>query len=227
MKLITKAIITAMKEEADHIIKRFNLKEVKTLKNIKIYEWTKKNSWEQIVLVISWIWKVQSTIATTYLFENYLIEKLINVWIAWNLWNMDVKVWDVFIPNTFIQHDIYIPFDWEHLNYAKDPIFLEYAIDKNYDLRKFWLIMNWICLTWDQFIDDKEKVKELRELYWADIVDMEAFCVLSVARENNALDKCVVIKAVSDWADNEAIEAHMNNLDFAMQNSIDILELVI
>jgi nucleoside phosphorylase len=30
------------------------------------------------------------------------------------------------------------------------------------------------------------------------LVEMEAFAILSVAREYNALDKCVVIKAVSD-----------------------------
>jgi hypothetical protein len=35
---LTKAIITAMKEEADLIIKKFGLKETKSLKNIKIFE---------------------------------------------------------------------------------------------------------------------------------------------------------------------------------------------
>jgi hypothetical protein len=35
---LTKAIITAMKEEAELIIKKFNLKETKSLKNIKIFE---------------------------------------------------------------------------------------------------------------------------------------------------------------------------------------------
>jgi len=34
----TKAIITAMKEEADYIIENFNLQLKKELKNIKIYE---------------------------------------------------------------------------------------------------------------------------------------------------------------------------------------------
>jgi hypothetical protein len=34
--------------------------------------------------------------------------------------------------------------------------------------------------------------------YLADICEMEAFVILSVAREYNMLDKCVVIKAVSD-----------------------------
>lgn len=226
---ITKAIITAMKEEADLIIQRFWLKEVKKMKNITIFEWEREVDWETetIVLALSWIGKIQSTIATTYLLENYDITKLLNIGIAWNIAGIDIKVWDVFLPNTFIQHDMYLPFEGEHLDYAKKAIFLEYAIGNNLDLNKFWLLLNGVCLTGDQFIDDELKVQELSQQYWADICEMEAFAILSVAREYNMLDKCVVIKAVSDWADNEAKDDHMKNLDFAMQNSVQVLELVL
>lgn len=225
----TKAIVTAMKEEANLIIEKFGLKEVKGLKNIKIFETIRKTeeSDEKIVLVFSWIWKIQASIATSYLLENYSVDKLINIWIAGNLsWN-DLKIGDVILPNTFVQQDMYLPFEWEHLNYAKKPIFLEYAVWENYDLQKFGLILNWVCVTWDEFVDKQERVDELRIDFWADICDMEAFAVLSVAREYDILDKCVVIKSISDWADNEAKEAHMDNLDFAMQNGISILEFIL
>lgn len=226
---LTKVIITTMKEEADLIIEKFELKEVKSLANIKIFEWNREvNEWkEKIVLALAWIWKIQASIATTYILENYIVDKIINIWIAWNLNNSDAKIWDVFLPNTFVQHDMYLPFEWSHLDYAKKAIFIEYAVWENFDLKKFWLILNWVCLTWDQFIDDEEKVKILREDYSADICEMEAFSILSVAREYNVLDKCVVIKAISDWANNEAIDTHMDNLEFAMKNSIDVLELVL
>lgn len=228
MKL-TKIIITAMKEEADIIIKRFNLKEFEKKNNLVFFEWNRETDlWkEKIILVLAGIWKIQSAIAMTHILENYMPDKIVNIWIAWNLNDTDAKIWDVFLPNTFIQHDMYLPFEWAHLDYAKKPIFLNYAVWNAYDLNKFWLILNWVCLTWDQFIDDAEKVKELRNTHLADICEMEAFAILSVAREYNMLDKCVVIKAISDWADNEAINAHMNNLDFAMNNSVDVLELVL
>ena len=221
---LTKAIITAMKEEAELIIKKFNLKETKSLRNIKIFEWTRSwDDWEEnLVLVLWWIWKIQAAIATTYLLENYSVDKIINIWIAGNLTGNDLKVWDVLLPNTFIQQDMYLPFEWSHLDYAKKPIFLEYAIWENYDLQKFWLILNWVCVTGDEFVDKEERISKLRVDFWADICEMEAFSILSVAREYNMLDKCIVIKAISDWADNEAKEAHMNNLEFAMNNSISI-----
>lgn len=226
---LTKVIITAMKEEADLIIDKFNLKQEKKLQNIIVYEWIRElaGEKEKIVLVLSWIWKIQSSIATTYVFENYQVDKIINIWIAGSLNNMDIKVGDIFIPNTFIQHDLYLPFEWNHLDYAKKPIFLEYAIWENIDLTKFWLVLNWVCVTWDQFIDSDEKINQLRDNYVADICEMESFAILSVAREYNSLDKCVVIKWVSDWADNSAKDEHMNNLDFAMKNSIWVLEMVL
>lgn len=229
---LTKAIITAMKEEADIIINKFWLEEIetKTIPNwLKIFEWTRtSDDWEEkIVLVLAGIWKIAATIATTYLFENYDVFKLINIGIAWNLNNIDVKVWDVFIPNTFIQHDMYLPFEWEHLDYAKKAIFLETSVWENYDLEKFGLILNGVCLTWDQFIDDKEKQSELRDNFSWDIVEMEAFAILSVSRSYNSLDKTIVIKAVSDWANSDSKDDHMDNLQFAMENSIAVLEFVL
>ena len=214
---LTKAIITAMKEEAELIIKKFNLKETKS--------W---DDWEEnLVLVLWWIWKIQAAIATTYLLENYSVDKIINIWIAGNLTGNDLKVWDVLLPNTFIQQDMYLPFEWSHLDYAKKPIFLEYAIWENYDLQKFWLILNWVCVTGDEFVDKEERISKLRVDFWADICEMEAFAILTTAREYGILDKCIDIKAISDWADNEAKDAHMNNLEFAMENSIAILEFVL
>jgi adenosylhomocysteine nucleosidase len=218
-----------MQEEADLIIKRFELKKIENNKGFNIYEWPRETElWdEKIVLALAWIWKIQSALTTTYILENYIPDKIVNIWIAGNLNNTDASIWDVFLPNTFIQHDMYLPFEWDHLDYAKKPIFLNYAIWDAYDLHKFWLILSWVCLTGDKFIDNEEKVKELREKHWADICEMEAFSILSVARQYDLLDKCVVIKAISDWADNNAKDAHMNNLEFAMNNSVDILELVL
>lgn len=226
---LTKAIITAMKEEAEIIIKKFDLKETNKLKNIKIFEGKRvgDDGEENIILVLAWIGKIQASIATTYLLENYSVDKIINIWIAGNISGTDLKIWDVVLPNTFIQHDIYLPFEWEHLDYAKKPIFLEYAVWENYDLQKFWLMLNWVCVTWDEFIDNEEKISDLRINFWADVCEMEAFAILSVAREYDMLDKCIVIKAVSDGADNEAKEAHMTNLDFAMENSVSILDFIL
>jgi nucleoside phosphorylase len=56
---------------------------------------------------------------------------------------------------------------------------------------------------------------------------MEAYAILSVAKNYDALDKMVVIKSVSDGADNEAADAHVGNLEAAMKNAVIILELIL
>jgi phosphorylase superfamily len=77
---------------------------------------------------------------------------------------------------------MYLPFDGEHLNYAKSPIFLP-SLAINLGKREDWIHHEGFCLTGDQFIDDTEKVRELREQTGAHVVEMEAFAVASVARE--------------------------------------------
>lgn len=216
------AIITAMKEEADHIINNYNLEKVKELKHMKIYE----NN--DIVLFLAGIWKIQASIATTYLCLHYDFDSLINIGIAWSLLWDDAIIGDVFIVNKIIQHDMHLPFDGQHLNYAKHPISINNAISLNIinDI-KFGIHYNACCLTWDQFISDENILNNLRDLHVADVVEMEAFAIASVARKFDILDDCIFIKAISDWANSHAKNAHMDNLDFAMNNSIVVLRSII
>lgn len=214
------AIITAMKEEAEHIIARYNLQEVKRFHTLVIYE----N--ESIVLALAGIGKIQAAIGTTYILENYSVSKIVNIGIAGSLLGKEAKVGDVFFVSKIAQHDMYLPFDGPHLDYAKKEIILaprSYRMD-GFD---FTVSDNAFCLTGDQFIDDALKVVELREKYSAHVIEMEAFAIASVAREYGVLDTCVFIKAISDGADNDAIDAHMGNLDFAMQNSLKVLEKIL
>jgi adenosylhomocysteine nucleosidase len=91
---ITKAIVTAMKEEADIIIEKYKLKETLKKGTMTIFEgeYESEDGTDKLVLVLAGIGKICATTATTYLFENYEIHKLINIGIAGNLGNVDIKV---------------------------------------------------------------------------------------------------------------------------------------
>lgn len=228
--IITKAIITAMPEEAQLIIEKFELKKEKEIGFLTIFEW--ETDWdddekEHVVLLLCGVGKIHATFATTYLFENYSPEKIINIGVVWNLNHEAIKIWDVIIPNTFIQHDVYIPEAIDSLKYLRDPIFTEYAIGEDYNLEKFTLHLSGICVTGDQFVDNKDLMQELVDEYSADIVDMEAYAILSVVKTYDALDKVVVIKSVSDGADAEAADDHVDNLKLAMENAVAILEFTL
>jgi len=219
-----------MPEEANLIIEKYGLKEEKKIGYLTIYTGERDGDdgeKENIVLALCGVGKTYASFATTYLFENYELEKIINIWVVGNLKGDMIQVGDVIIPNTFMQHDVYIPDELDSLSYLREPIFLEYAVGENYDLTKFSVRLNGICVTGDQFVDNPEIIEELVNEYSADIVDMEAYSFLSVAKAYNALDKCVVIKSVSDGAWNEAAKDHLSNLDFAMQNAVAILDFTL
>ena len=214
-------ILTAYDEEAKHIIDLLDLKLIKKMPNILLY-WN-----DDIVLAQAWIWKVQASIWTTVLLSEFWVKKLINIWIAWNLKGQEIKIWDVYLVNKVIQHDVYMPFNWNHLYYLKDAINLSSHCDIDASSLKFWYYENWVCVTGDQFIDDKDKSLELQKKYSADIAEMEAFSVAAVAREFWILESTYVIKAVSDGADSDALDAHEDNLDFAMNNSLTIFKKIL
>lgn len=214
-------IITAMDEEAQHIISLYGLKFTRELYMVKFFE----N--DSIVLALTWVWKIQASIWATVLCIDYDVENIINIWIAGNLKWCNVKIWDVYLVNKIFQHDIYLPFSWDHLDYCKWVILVpkcDIVCDFSSD---FDLYFGWVCVTWDVFVDDKDKSEQLSYKYNADVVEMEAFSVASVAREFWKLGNLFVVKAVSDWADSDAIDAHESNLDFAMANSLKVLRCII
>jgi len=227
--IITKWIITALQLEADLIIERYWLTLDKQLGTLKIFhgERVVNQEKESIVLLVCWEGKTQSAFAATYLCENYSLEKIVNIWIVWNLNPEILSIWDVIIPNTFMMHDFYMPEAIDFHKYQREAIFIEYAIWEEYDLEKFKLHLSGICATGDQFIDNKDLQTEIVEKYWADIVDMEAYSILSVIKNYDMLDRAVVIKSVSDWADDSAQESSMDNLNLAMKNAVDILEFTL
>lgn len=215
-------ILTAMHEEAELIIKKYNLKEDKKLVNITVFTWKIQDN--SITLILSWLWKIQASIWTCFLLENYKVDFIINIWLAWNISDKNIQVWDIVIPKDFFQHDFTISFPWIHDIYAKESIKIPSLMINATIKQDFKIIFWWINVTWDQFIEDLLTIKKLKEKFNPDTVDMEAFSILSVAREYNMLNKCLVIKAISDSANHEATDNLFNNISLAMNNSIKVLD---
>jgi len=213
-------IVTAMEPEAQIIIDFLWLKLSKSYKNIQIYE----NG--GYILASTWMWKIQASIWSSILCWEYWVNCLINIWVAWNLNGNNVRIWDVFLIKEITQHDMYLPLPWD-LDYAKWTIKIHFQSGIDWNEFNFWFHENGICVTWDQFIDDPEKSNQLRNKFSADVAEMEAYAIASTTREFWILDNTVIIKSVSDWADNDANDWLANNLDFAMKNSIEVLKKIL
>ncbi|MDD3646572.1 MAG: hypothetical protein PHH06_04135 [Candidatus Gracilibacteria bacterium] len=201
--LLTKAIITTNESQAKFIIQKYNLTQI-SAQGLEVFEGTRlgdDKEKEKVVLLFSSIGIDNLTKGLDYLFENYDIFKLVNVGTAKAIHTIDAQVGDIYIPNTFLDLQ------------GAEPIFLNYAVGENYDLTKFGLILNGICLT----INDFKDRDNLGTDFVADIVDNEAYHILKISKQENKLDKCSVLKVLTDENDN----------DIAINNSIQILDFVL
>ncbi len=208
---LVKIIITDLQEYIDLISKRFNLKKIKDISFWwDIYEGERTtDDWkEKIILVLTWLSKIDIDNNMNYILENYIPNKIINIWIAWNLDKIDLKSWDIILPNTFIDEK------------KNEALFLNNAIWSFYDLNTFWLILNWICLSWDKLFLEYEENLDFSIDNWIDIYDNIAFSILSIASKNSLLENCLVIK----WITNDL---EIDNKNFIIENSVNILELIL
>ncbi len=182
---------------------------------------------KKIILAVSGIGKIQSAIAASHLINNYNFDKIINIGIAGNIKGNIYQIGDVFLPEKIIQADIYLPFEWTHLDYAKKSIELN-SLDAIKDEKfEFNVWDKTVCVSQDIFVDNKKLIDQLQTNYQADICEMESFAIASVLREYSILDKLIVVKSISDWANSFAIDDHMDNLELAMINGIKVLESII
>jgi hypothetical protein len=74
----------------------------------------------------------------------------------------------------------------------ENPIFLEYVIWENYDLTKFWLILNWLCISWEVSIEDTFDITEddiyaiFKEIQKVDLLTKStAVLWVNLGKENN------------------------------------------
>ncbi len=191
MKL-TKVIFANNKKLLNNITEIMTLEEIKNDENFKVYRWERKmfKDEEDLFLVMFNCFET----ALSYIQDNYGVFKIIIAWEANNLWNIDLKVWDVTIPNTFIKK-------W------KNPIFSEYVVWENYDLKKFWLSLSWVCNTWE---DCRE------EDFVADVKDEDSYEFLEILQKEKLLDKTVVLK-----------EIVIKNKENSLKNIISVIDLVL
>ena len=184
---INKIIIAETEKIFLDFAKKLGFKDIKTNENIIMSEkssTSEDNEEENTVLIYSKdILKLIDFIRNKYI----VIEKILicnNVKI---LSNTELKSWDIIIPNTFI---------WTHPQpfpnkEESNIIFLESTIWKDYDMKNFGLILNWICS------DNKNKQGEFE----ADVFSENIFTYLKAIKSEDLLEKTTVLSEVDEESD--------------------------
>lgn len=226
---LTIGIIGAMDCEVSELKQKLeNLEEIKH-GNLQINLGTFYG--HKIVLVKSGIGKVNAALCTQYIIDKFNPDYIINTGIAGGIAE-NLKVGEIVVGEKLVQYD----FDVTAFGYAKGYLCTGIESDKptyfNSDeglMAKLERISDekvkihkGIIASGDSFISDLERKKEIHNLFNATAVEMEGCAIAQTSNANNI--PFVVIRAISDLADNNATESYTFSEDEIAKVSSSVVE---
>ena len=222
-------IIGAMHEEIMELKNSMtNINEVQ-ISNLKFYEG--KLCSKDIVLVESGIGKVNAAISTTLLISQFKVEKIIFTGVAGAV-NPEIKVTDIVIGTDLVESDIDVTAGGNYKlgeiprmkssNFKADPYLFNLAESVAIKLFGSDKVHKGRIISRDEFVASSEKVSKLREIFSAECVEMEGAAVAHVCEVMNI--PFIVIRSISDKADDEAGMSFDEFVKIAARNSKSIVE---
>ncbi len=220
-------IIAAMAEELEILLKDLTLDEKNTKANMTFHKG--KLYGKDVVAVVCGIGKVNSAVCTQILASEYNVDKVINVGVAGGI-GKEIYPGDIVIAENLVQHDMdttafgdkigQIPrldtFDFkcdeEMIKIAKQ------ACEKISDLNSF----TGRIVSGDQFVASLEKIQWLDKEFGAISCEMEGASIAQVCYLNSI--PFVVIRSISDNANNGAHMDYQKFIPIAVKNSTRILK---
>lgn len=201
-------IIGAMEEEISNLKSHMQVEEVQTIAGMSFFKGAVKGT--ELVLVRSGIGKVNAGICTQILASVYGVDTVINTGIAGSL-NADIDIGDIVVSTSLVQYDV----DARNFGYKLGEIprmnIVEFPADK-YLIDKTQSVFDSLDLgiklykgmvaTGDKFVSEDSLKAEIISNFHAYCVEMEGAAIAQAAMLNNMA--CVVIRAISDKADNSA-----------------------
>lgn len=224
-------IIGAMEEEVANLIQFMLDPKVEERASMRFYQGQLYG--KEAVLVRSGVGKVNAAACAQILIDKYNVDVLINTGIAGSL-NAKIDIGDIVISTDAVHHDMdaeafgyprgqvprmetkYFPADAELVEKAKRANELA-----NPDIQTF---VGRVA-TGDQFVASNEMKEDIVKQFKADCVEMEGAPIAQVAYLNRV--PYVIIRAISDKADNSATQDYPTFERKAIEHSINLIrELV-
>ena len=224
---MTIGIIAAMAEELEILLKDLTLESKKEKANMtfhkgKLYE-------KDVVAVVCGIGKVNSAICTQILASEYSVDKVINVGVAGGI-GKEIYPGDIVVAENLVQHDMdttafgdkmgQIPrLDTFDFKCDKEMVSLaKRACEEISELNSF----TGRIASGDQFVANIEKIQWLDKEFGAISCEMEGASIAQVCYLNSI--PFVVIRSISDNANNGAHMDYQKFIPVAVKNSTRILK---
>ena len=220
-------IIGAMTEEVLHLKEAMENVEIRTIATMDFYQGRLKGL--DVVVVRSGIGKVNAAICTQILIDQYKVRRIINTGIAGSL-RSSIDIGDIVLSRDAMQHDM----DATGFGYKVGQIpQMEESVFKGD--RNMIYMADMCCrkvipqvgvhvgriVSGDQFVSDQAKKAWIVKNFQACCTEMEGASMAQVATLNKV--PFVIIRAISDKADNSAPVAYETFEEQAIVHTVKLL----
>jgi adenosylhomocysteine nucleosidase len=184
---------------------------------------------KEVVLVRSGIGKVNAAVCTQILVDKFQINALMNTGIAGSL-DANINIGDMVISTDLVEHDV----DATVLGYQKgevprmgrlsfpaSEILAEKAVEANREANPDIQTFTGRVVSGDQFISSNEVKASIAQIFQAKCTEMEGAAIAHVAYLNQI--PCVIIRAISDKADNSATMDYPTFEKLAIEHSVRLV----
>lgn len=223
-------IISAMSEELEPLLDAMELEEQHTKANMTF---NKGKLWgKDVIAVVSGIGKVNAAICTQILASEYNVTSVVNVGVAGGI-GKDIYPGDVVIGDTLVEHDMdATQFGYKHgqiprldtFDFKSDEKLIQIAKKACEALPEINSFVGRI-VSGDEFVANIDRITWLSDTYEAISCEMEGASIAHVAYLNKI--PFVVIRSISDNANNGASMDYEKFVPIAIKNSTTILENMI
>lgn len=223
-------IIGAMAPEVEILLGDMEVSNETRIAHATFYEGTLNN--QSIVLVESGIGKVNASLITTLLLNEFNVGYVINTGVAGSL-HEEVGVTDIVVSETVLHHDVdAVNFNYElgqvpgmPLHYTGDSELLSkvtHIIESNVDVK----MKTGLIVSGDSFIGDQEtKSSIINHFDMALAVDMESAPIAQVCYQFGI--PFIIIRSISDNANDHAEMKYDEFLEIACINSSNVVKLLL
>ena len=224
-------IIGAMEDEVAQLKKNMEIEETTEVASLSFCRG--KLSGRAVVVVRSGIGKVNAAICTQILVDQFHVDVIINTGIAGSL-DAEIDIGDIVISTDAVEHDMdasifgdpigQIP-QMDTFSFPADESLVKLAKEVNEKANPD--VHTWIgrVVSGDQFVSSGEKKEQLIRVFDAKCTEMEGAAIAHAAYLNKI--SCVIIRAISDKADNSAVVDYPAFEAAAIRHSVRLIEALV
>lgn len=223
-------IVSAMQEELDLLLKDMTINEETKKANMTFYKGTLDN--KDIIAVVCGIGKVNAAVCSQILISEFKVTSIINVGVAGGI-GKDIYPGDVVVGTNLVQHDMdttvfgdphgQIP-RLDTFDFKCDEALVKASLEACEEIKEINTFSGRI-VSGDQFISSVEKIQWFEKEFNAMACEMEGASIAQVCYLNNI--PFVVIRSISDNANNGAHMDYEKFIPIAVRNSTILLKNII